>query len=53
MTTDPCPICRLKLGKADLMDTAGKGEVAMWEAQKASNTRLDYGAKVCCGRGQL
>ena len=32
------------------MDTAGRGEVAMWEAQKASNTRLDYGAKVCLPR---
>ena len=31
------------------MDTASRGEAAMWEAQRASATRLDYGAKVWGG----
>ncbi len=28
------------------MDTAKTGEAALWEAQRASNIRLDFGAKV-------
>ena len=44
-------MCRTPLLRANLMDTASRGEAAMWEAQRASATRLDYGAKVRLRRG--